>query len=354
MTILDAVIKQTAPFAQSRKGRLSVFWGDQVFIPSNLCSYKPMHHIDILVKLEAGVPTLEEWQEEEWGNYGLVGTKIDGDAQVLEKPSFEMLQQLIATKKFLKSGGMGKSLGSFSLSAPLTFALFELFREDLQHKRVHFDSDHLFWMAMTLEESCFKTALEQKEYSSSFLDTHYDRMQDFKQNFHAKNPELAFFGAVDIGQESYWWDYGTVSNYFKNNLKLTSHSPEGEAMRAFFCLKLDPRTHSIVLHSNIPSGAYNNCVIVGSTCDSLEGKNCLLIHSSLGKVQGQEGLLYNVSEREKIHLAPGSIRADVFIEERHVKLHTTTARSGRTDWTLRLPSNTLTYEEVYRLNQGKR
>ncbi|POM67850.1 Hypothetical protein PHPALM_16071, partial [Phytophthora palmivora] len=34
MTILEAVVKQTGVYASSRRGRLSVFWGDQVFIPS--------------------------------------------------------------------------------------------------------------------------------------------------------------------------------------------------------------------------------------------------------------------------------------------------------------------------------
>lgn len=30
MTILEAVLKQTGVYAPMRKGRLSVFWGDQV------------------------------------------------------------------------------------------------------------------------------------------------------------------------------------------------------------------------------------------------------------------------------------------------------------------------------------
>ena len=34
MSILEAVILQTGIYASSRKGRISVFWGDQVFVPS--------------------------------------------------------------------------------------------------------------------------------------------------------------------------------------------------------------------------------------------------------------------------------------------------------------------------------
>ena len=48
MTILESVIRQTGVYASSRKGRLSVFWGDQIFIPSVATEYVPKHHIDIL------------------------------------------------------------------------------------------------------------------------------------------------------------------------------------------------------------------------------------------------------------------------------------------------------------------
>ena len=39
ITILEAVIKQTGCYARSRMGRLSVFWGDQVFIPTVPVAY---------------------------------------------------------------------------------------------------------------------------------------------------------------------------------------------------------------------------------------------------------------------------------------------------------------------------
>ena len=56
ITILEAVIKQTSIFAESSKGRLSVFWGDQIFIPSNELGSQPNAHIAIL-SLPGGKPT---------------------------------------------------------------------------------------------------------------------------------------------------------------------------------------------------------------------------------------------------------------------------------------------------------
>ena len=70
ISILEAVIKQTGIYAKSRGGRVSVYWGDQVFIPSIDASYKPIAHADILCKLL--VPTAEEWATEGLQNYGLI------------------------------------------------------------------------------------------------------------------------------------------------------------------------------------------------------------------------------------------------------------------------------------------
>ena len=46
ITLLEAILKQTSIFAPKRKGRLSVFWGDQLFIPSNErgSSHELEHH----------------------------------------------------------------------------------------------------------------------------------------------------------------------------------------------------------------------------------------------------------------------------------------------------------------------
>ncbi|KAL3915077.1 MAG: hypothetical protein SGARI_008267, partial [Bacillariaceae sp.] len=44
LTVLEAVVRQTGIYAASRKGRLSVYWGDQVFLPSVDFVYKPAYH----------------------------------------------------------------------------------------------------------------------------------------------------------------------------------------------------------------------------------------------------------------------------------------------------------------------
>ena len=69
ITILEAVIKQTGCYAKSRIGRLSVFWGDQVFIPTAPVEYKITHHVDILCSLG---PMLSESEWKEKGEHASI------------------------------------------------------------------------------------------------------------------------------------------------------------------------------------------------------------------------------------------------------------------------------------------
>ena len=60
LTILEAVIRQTGCYAPRRAGRCSVFWGDQIFVPSAGHLPSGAHHADILARM-GPMPTEEEW-----------------------------------------------------------------------------------------------------------------------------------------------------------------------------------------------------------------------------------------------------------------------------------------------------
>jgi hypothetical protein len=58
ITVLECVMRQTSSYAQARKGRCSVFWGDQIFVPS--CGIAPSSFpADILAALRP-MPTKAE------------------------------------------------------------------------------------------------------------------------------------------------------------------------------------------------------------------------------------------------------------------------------------------------------
>lgn len=84
ITILESVIKQTGCYAKSRPGRLSVFWGDQVFIPSVPVAYEVSFHADILCSL-GPMPSEVEWIEKGMDKYGLIALSETGAAAQVEK-----------------------------------------------------------------------------------------------------------------------------------------------------------------------------------------------------------------------------------------------------------------------------
>jgi hypothetical protein len=116
MTILEAVVKQTGLYASSRKGRVSVFWGDQVFVPSASASYTPNAHVDILATL-GPMPSSEEWAAKSLEKYGLIAVNEKGEAAQVEKVSYDEAQEFLASLG--KITKVGTSLGSFSLSFPI-------------------------------------------------------------------------------------------------------------------------------------------------------------------------------------------------------------------------------------------
>jgi len=78
LTILESVVKSTGIYASSRKGRLSVFWGDQVFVPTKSYDYDSKRaHADILCML-APMPSAAEWAAKGLEKYGLVAVAKNG------------------------------------------------------------------------------------------------------------------------------------------------------------------------------------------------------------------------------------------------------------------------------------
>lgn len=152
LTILEAVIKQTGVYAPSRRGRLSVFWGDQVFIPSAPATYKvrrgdrcapaalphaaapccqATHHADILCSL-GPMMSAEEWEARGMEKYGLIAVNEAGDAAQVEKVTHATASRLLAS--FGTLAAVGVSLGSFSVSCDLLQELLGEFGAELSAK----------------------------------------------------------------------------------------------------------------------------------------------------------------------------------------------------------------------------
>ena len=135
ITVLEAVVKQSGVYAPSRKGRLYVFWGDQVFVPSAPFKCIPTHHADIMCTLLGDTcPTEEEWTEKGLDKYGVIAVSSGPgkDAAQVEKVDHPTATKML--KVLGDIGSVGPSLGSFSVSATLLTALCSEFSQELSSK----------------------------------------------------------------------------------------------------------------------------------------------------------------------------------------------------------------------------
>jgi hypothetical protein len=360
LTLLEAVIKQTSIYASSRRGRLAVFWGDQIFIPEKSSDYTPMHHIDIMA-LIGKMPSREKWKEHDMDNYGLIAIDQNGEGIAIDKSNYDTILSLIEDKIICVEGGIGKSLGNFSLSSEMTFALLQEFSEELERKEKPMDSDPHFWMPTTLDRDTYLMLLKRKNVPRDIAEKHYDRMQSFKKNFITQHSHLGYFGALDTGEYGCWWDYGTIDSYYKNTMKLTGKGQETTLMRLFYNLplefiarstdELEVDETSCLVNSTIRSGRVKNSILIGVQADHLDISDSILLNVSVKNLQGQKCLLYNVFEEEPLIFDEGTIRADVFLPNHHkqIKLTTFQGRDGKADWYTRLPWNHLSYEDMYEI-----
>lgn len=365
ITVLEAVMRQTSSYGPVRGGRVSVFWGDQVFVPSAGIKASE-HHADILAALRP-MPTKSEWESEELHQYGLIAVDSKGDAMQLEKVTYE-----VATKYLPEDViSVGTSLGSFSMSASLIDALLDEFSSELIAKTASYDSDPHFWMPFTLKREDYIAVMGKKETDAETAGEHYDRMAAFRTKF--KPDGGCILGCVDVGRGAYWWDYGRLALYFEYNQHVTEDSPSAHALRTF--LRLEPKrcqsnkngetletdSHSVVLNCKLGSGRVGpSCVLVGVSAPSIDVEGCVLINvSSNTHIYGRHGLLYNVvHESDEGAATPltadedgGYVRADVFMPGKHVQMCSKLSIDGGKVWKVPVQDNEMSFEGVYKANQ---
>ena len=358
LTILEAVIRQTNSYAPVRKGRCSVFWGDQVFIPSAGTPAGAGHHADILACL-GDMPSKEDWAAKGLEKYGLIAVNGAGNAAQVEKVSYDTAKELLASFGSIKR--VGPSLGSFSVSAALLFALLDEFKAEVDGRMAKLDSDPHFWMPLTLPEPAYLKVMAQKGEAQEASAAHYQRMADFKQGFCKDHKCEAILGSIDVGAECYWWDYGQLKLFQKNTLLATAESDEAQALRVFlgtsdrrlgFSGLADLDDSSVVLASKIGGGRVRESVCTNVNCDHADITGSVLMNVCAKKVSGRNCILYNVmDDSAELSLPDGSVRADVYLPgQPKIVVMSTIDTDGGKAWKIVLEGNDHSFEEVYKTN----
>jgi hypothetical protein len=367
LTVLESVIKQTGVYAQSRKGRLSVFWGDQVFVPSVGVIYKAEYNVDILAAL-APMPSEAEWAEKGLEKYGLICVGESGAAAQIDKvthpTAVDMLAQIFTAEKVAK---VGTSLGSFSVSHVMLEGLLAEFEKELAAKTGKLDTDPHFWMPMTLTESAYVQLMAQKKVPAEESAAHYKRIQNSPSLAPLIKEKASLFGCVDVGEQAYWWDYGQLKLYMKNNILITDDSAEAAALKAFLCYTPTKNTtlsvdaSSCVSQTSVRNGGSVQKSVLMDVCatDLTVGDGSILVNVSARKITCGTGcLLYNVVDdsEEGLTVPDDTVIVDIFMPVggdgavEKVRMFSSTKLDGGVEWKNVLPQNKFSFEEIYKKN----
>mmetsp|Transcript_18616 Transcript_18616/g.46091 ORF Transcript_18616/g.46091 Transcript_18616/m.46091 type:complete len:527 (+) Transcript_18616:128-1708(+) len=362
MTVLEAVVQQSGIYAPSRKGRLSVFWGDQVFLPSVSFQYTPTHHVDIMCTLLGDTaPTPEEWAAQGLEKYGVIAV-LEGDKA--ETAQVEKVDHATATRMLGQLGTIkqvGPSLGSFSVSGEILKAMLEEYSTELTEKTAKLDTDPHFWMPLTLSEADYIYLMKQKGIDEGESKSHYARMKVFSEKF--DKGDMGLFGAVDVGKDACWWDYGQLKLYSKNTtLLLEDSNPECGLLRKFLGLTDGPTfgkigeadvVHSFCFNSKIASGNIKDTIACQVNTKELNAEGAIVVNCVAPRITAGKGcILYNIMSEEEIIAQDGQVMVAVTAESGDsFVLKSKVDIDGGKAWKIVVEDNENSFEQVWKNNK---
>ena len=338
LTLLEAVIKQTTPLSETRKGRLCVFWADAIFLPEKNIKFEGMHHIE-LFGIEDKIPAGKKEWVENWQSYGLIIP--NGNRVILkEKQTWAELKNLVRLKKRKGVSCASKNMGCFSVSKEFLCALLAEFKKELREKKKKLDTDPHLWMPLTSPGAEFK---DKKLWY---------RINAFKKKF-LENDKTGLFliGAKNLGEKTFWWDFGSVKLFHRNILKMLEKSAEGAAMRRFFEVKTQngAGVRNSIITGSVINGKIKNSVILSTTAEKLTSENSVIVNCLLKKGSFLNSVVYNCIEIKALQSRSG-VAADVFCPGHgKIRLKTSPGRDGKKDWDAKISSNCFSYSGIEQL-----
>lgn len=332
ITLLEAILKQTDPLVKMNTGRLSVFWGDQLFFSSQSPHSLQRHPLEIYVK-DGPVPSSEAWTKHHLENYGIVCFDPQGNSLILEKCDWDLFEELVKEGYIDVEKGLRMSFGSFSVTLPLLRDLLKEFTPELEQKKEKFDTEPHFWMPLTLPLSVYQKVMENKGMSLKESQKHFERLQSIRSSYQN------VFGPMNLGSDCGWWDFGNVAAYKQNLLKILEKTDQSQYMREFLNMPADG-----VLKSNVDKLKSVRSIVVGTNAKELNVEDSVIIGCLLNKLSCKNSLFYNVRDDSELNDQTDVVRADVKGQRFYSTLHS----DPKKNWDKCLQSNPMSWADLHR------
>jgi len=351
---LEAGIFSTQVYARTREGRICIFWGDQVIIPSGTTGRKTRLPVEIFGIKQRFTISSKEWRRN-WQNYGILIPKKDKGVLQREKLDWRQVKKS-QEKGYIKPTPTGrveliKSMGCFSMRLSFLSALLKEFSKELELKKRKLDTDGQLWMPLT------STSNEYIDKGGSFI--YWRRLKRFKKKFLTRENKKVIITTKNLGDKTLWYDYGTIANYHKNLSILLEDSHEGRVVRDFYevdkyLIKKKKTKNlkikkSILINSEVEKGDIKNSIIVNSKAQRVNVNGAIIVNSEIKNIVSKKVLIYNLKESKGIRALPGEVITDIVVTEgSKIRMKTSLLRDSKKDWKIRLPQNPFSYSEIER------
>ena len=317
-------------------------------------------------------PTEQEWIDQGLDKYGVIAVS-KGEGKKKNAAQVEKVDHATATQ-MLKSlgdiGSVGPSLGSFSVSAEILNALCDEFSSELEKKEGKFDTDPHFWMPLTLTCEDYTKLMRQKGVDEATSKAHHERITKMKESFFADgaNDEMGLFGAVDVGKDACWWDYGQLKYYYDYNMKIIDTDENSRLLRRFLGMSSNimnsdinssvcvDETSGIFSTSVKKSGSVKNSVLASVFAMELEADDAIIINCVAKKIKAGKGsILYNLIDdsEEGIETKEGDVIVSVTAEDgKMMTLKSKRSICGGKAWKQVVEGNEMSFEAVHAKNKN--
>lgn len=310
-------------------------------------------------------PTAEEWAQKGLEKYGVIAVSTGDEKNAAQ---VEKVDHATATKMLKVLGDIGQvgpSLGSFSVSAALLQALCDEYKPELTTKTGKFDTDPHFWMPLTLPMEDYVALMSQKGVDGETSKNHHERMAKMKANFDMGT--LGLFGAVDVGTDACWWDYGLLKLYSQNNLKFLDTDKSSDLLREFFGVTSKQMNSSLgegvavdessmISSCRIKSGSISNSVIASVEALDVNIDGAIVVNCTARKIVAPKNcILYNIIDdsEEGIVASEGDVIVSVTDEDGNMmELRSKHTICGGQAWKEKVEGNIMSFEEVMNKNFG--
>lgn len=285
ITLLEAVVRQTAPYCQKAQQSVYVFWSDQLFF-SDLNKVSFVDHEVSIYTIPVEINNQQDWERQNLDHYGIF-VETDLKLELLEKSSYDDLEKIQSKNQNVN---VYKSLGCFSLSSTMTYRLLQTFESMLEVKKGCIDSDPHLWQPLL-------SYLSKQSWPSS-ID------QQLKNHLVLLDINEGDIGLVKLPMDTQWIDFGRLNLYFD----LLTHLEKFSKLNPFLKLPDPDSKGNICIESKIQNSEIKNSLICQSTCSNsqIEGSvliNCTIESSRLKKVLSYRCGMVNQTIENSCHVS---------------------------------------------------